>query len=186
MGFRRYQAGVIGWFVVSFVAVFMAALLYGTKYLEYKKALNLYQAVSGDMLSIAKSWEEAMNYACVVDNVPLSMVLGDLSLPKSASSSSYGNFTFAYQAPPSLSITISTELTEKGAKVVENRILASVEQYQFGSEVAVATLDGVVTIEVRRVSETSKVIFDRVRGNSQAIQSSMWLGGSQIFDNNGC
>ncbi len=186
MAYKRAQAGLVGLLVLAIVAVFMTALLYLTKHLEYKSVMGRYHSVAGDMLSVAKSWEESMNYACVVDTVPLSMSLNDLSLPKSASSKNYENLSFAYQPPPALSISVTAKLNEKGANIVSNRIRSELGSYQFGSEVAITTTDEEVVIEVRRVSETSKIIFDKVRSNSQAIQSSMWLGGSKVFDNNGC
>lgn len=186
MACKRHQTGVVGVFILAVVAVFMTATLYVTKYMEYKTTLGRYHAVAGDILNVAKTWEENMNYACVVDSVPLSMQLTDMSLPRSASSEQYDNLTFAYHSPPALSIVITVKLSLKGAKVVANRLMSELERYQFGSEVAISSLDDEVIVEVRRVSETSKIIFDKIIGNNQAIQSSMWLGGSQVFDNNGC
>jgi len=72
MAYKRAQAGLVGLLVLAIVAVFMTALLYLTKHLEYKSVMGRYHSVAGDMLSVAKSWEESMNYACVVDTVDVS------------------------------------------------------------------------------------------------------------------
>ncbi|ENN6469967.1 hypothetical protein AB9X29_003768 [Vibrio vulnificus] len=186
MDCKRRQSGFISVMAVTIIITLMTLFAYGLKYLEYKKALSRYSAVAHDMLIVAKVWEEAMNYQCVANSVPTSLSLSDLQLPRSLSGDNYNHFSFSYQSPPLMSMTLMVTLTEKGARVVERMVETKLKQYQFGSDVSLTINDATVALEVRRMTETSKMIADRTRYNSVAQQTSLWLGGTSVYDSNGC
>jgi hypothetical protein len=183
---RLKQKGVMTYFTAVAVMIIAMVFTYGTKLVHYKATMSHYRDISSDILAVAKSWEVFMNYRCVEGNVPLSLGLSDLPLPKSNSGDNYGSIAMSYTPPPNLSITLEVAAPPKSAKAIEKMIEISLSRYSLGSDIAVTTTSGSVILESRRVAETSKILVDGVRRNTTALQSTVWLQGLGVYDSNGC
>lgn len=153
---------------------------------EYVNKRERGHNISKDIATVIAGWENAMDYYCASDSVPLSLSLSDLGLPPSYVSRNYTAYTFNYTQPPNASITISIDGPNVSLKKAASSLPQLLEDQETSANVSTSISGGRFEVVARRTSLTSQSVFDIKRGNSNASMTSIMMEGTGVFDSNGC